>query len=118
MKNRKHVLAVAGLVFMGLLSPVTSCAADTATTTTDPNAFDTSQMVKKAKAKGCVIKVKGNCSKKKLAGFDFSGADLTGMNFSGADLTKAIFADDAVLSEKYYNDWVMCRVRKNHIKKK
>jgi hypothetical protein len=32
--------------------------------------------------------------------------------------TKHIFAVDAVLSEKYYNDWVMCRVRKNHIKKK
>ena len=31
--------------------------------------------------------------------------------------TKHIFAVDAVLSEKYYNDWVMCRVRKNHIKK-
>ena len=32
--------------------------------------------------------------------------------------TKNIFAVDAVISEKYYNDWVMCRVRKNHIKKK
>ena len=32
--------------------------------------------------------------------------------------TKHIFAVDAVISEKYYNDWVMCRVRKNHIKKK
>ena len=32
--------------------------------------------------------------------------------------TKHIFATDAVISEKYYNDWVMCRVRKNHIKKK
>jgi len=32
--------------------------------------------------------------------------------------TKHIFAADAVISEKYYNDWVMCRVRKNHIKKK
>ena len=31
--------------------------------------------------------------------------------------TKEIFAVDAVISEKYYNDWVMCRVRKNHIKK-
>ena len=31
--------------------------------------------------------------------------------------TKAIFADDAVLSDKYYNDWVMCRVRRSHIKK-
>jgi hypothetical protein len=31
--------------------------------------------------------------------------------------TKHIFAVDAVISEKYYNDWVMCRVRKNHIKK-
>ena len=31
--------------------------------------------------------------------------------------TKHIFATDAVISEKYYNDWVMCRVRKNHIKK-
>ena len=31
--------------------------------------------------------------------------------------TKAILADEAVLSDKYYNDWVMCRVRKNHIKK-
>lgn len=32
--------------------------------------------------------------------------------------TKEIFAVDAVISDKYYNDWVMCRVRKNHIKKK
>jgi hypothetical protein len=32
--------------------------------------------------------------------------------------TKHIFATDAVISEKYYNDWVMVRVRKNHIKKK
>lgn len=31
--------------------------------------------------------------------------------------TKHIFAVDAVISEGYYNDWVMCRVRKNHIKK-
>ena len=31
--------------------------------------------------------------------------------------TKAIFATDAVISEEYYNDWVMCRVRKNHVKK-
>ena len=31
--------------------------------------------------------------------------------------TKAFLADDAVLFERYYNDWVMCRVRKNHIKK-
>jgi len=31
--------------------------------------------------------------------------------------TKHIFAVDAVISESYYNDWVMCRVRKNHIKK-
>ena len=31
--------------------------------------------------------------------------------------TKHIFATDAVISEKYYNDWVMCRVRKNHIKR-
>lgn len=97
MKNRKHVLAVAGLVFMGLLSPVTSFAADTPTATTaDPNAFDTSQAVKKAKVKGCAIKVKGNCSKKKMAGFDFSGLDLTGMNFSGSDLTKADFSEATI----------------------
>ena len=31
--------------------------------------------------------------------------------------TKHIFAVDAVIDDKYYNDWVMCRVRKNHIKK-
>lgn len=31
--------------------------------------------------------------------------------------TKAIFATDAVISEEYYNDWCMCRVRKNHVKK-
>lgn len=31
--------------------------------------------------------------------------------------TKYIFATDAVISEDYYNDWVMCRVRKNHVKK-
>ena len=31
--------------------------------------------------------------------------------------TKHIFASDAVISESYYNDWVMCRVRKCHIKK-
>ena len=66
MKNRKHVLAVAGLVFMGLLSPVMSASADTPTATTpNPNAFDTSGTVKKAKAFGCALKVKGNCSKKK-----------------------------------------------------
>lgn len=31
--------------------------------------------------------------------------------------TKHIFAVDAILSDRYYNDWCMCRVRKNHIKK-
>ena len=31
--------------------------------------------------------------------------------------TKYIFSEDAVISESYYNDWVMCRVRKSHIKK-
>ena len=31
--------------------------------------------------------------------------------------TKYIFATDAVISEEYYNDWCMCRVRKNHVKK-
>jgi hypothetical protein len=30
--------------------------------------------------------------------------------------TKLIFQYDAVISENYYNDWVMCRVRKSHIK--
>ena len=103
MKNRKSLaIVVAGLMCMGILAPVTSFAADTATATNDPNAFDTSQMIKKAKIKGCAIKVKGNCSKKKLAGFDFSGADLTGMNFSGADLTKAIFAE-ATLDKANFN---------------
>ena len=71
MKNRKHVLAVAGLMLLGLLSPVTAFATDptptpspTATANaTDPNAFDVSQAVKKAKAKGCAIKIKGNCKK-------------------------------------------------------
>jgi hypothetical protein len=30
--------------------------------------------------------------------------------------TKHIFAHDAVISEAFYNDWVMCRVRRCHIK--
>ena len=32
--------------------------------------------------------------------------------------TKYIFATDAVISEDYYNDWCMCRVRKSHVVKK
>lgn len=32
--------------------------------------------------------------------------------------TKHIFAADAVISDNFYNDWVMCRVRRSHIKKK
>jgi hypothetical protein len=32
--------------------------------------------------------------------------------------TKHIFAVDAVISDHFYNDWVMCRVRRSHIKKK
>lgn len=30
---------------------------------------------------------------------------------------KAIFEHDAVISEEYYNEWCMVRVRKNHVKK-
>ena len=29
--------------------------------------------------------------------------------------TKHIFATDAILSNKYYNDWCMMRVRRNHV---
>ena len=29
--------------------------------------------------------------------------------------TKHIFAVDAILSNKYYNDWCMARVRRNHV---
>ena len=103
MKNRKHVLAVAGVMFMGLLSPVTSFAADptpsptataSASAVADPNAFDVSQAVKKAKVIGCALKIKGNCSKKKFPkNFNFAEMVLTGMNFSGADLTGADFSD-------------------------
>lgn len=32
--------------------------------------------------------------------------------------TKHIFAADAVISDNFYNDWVMCRVRRSHIKKR
>lgn len=32
--------------------------------------------------------------------------------------TKHIFETDAILSEEYYNDWCMCRVRKSHVVKK
>jgi hypothetical protein len=31
--------------------------------------------------------------------------------------TKEIFAEDAILSDKFYNEWVMCRVRKSHVKR-
>lgn len=31
--------------------------------------------------------------------------------------TKEIFAVDAILSESYYNAWVSCKIRGNHIKK-
>ena len=30
--------------------------------------------------------------------------------------TREIFVRDAILSEDYYNDWCMCRVKKSHIK--
>lgn len=31
---------------------------------------------------------------------------------------KEQFAQDALMSEQYYNEWIMVRVRKSHIKKK
>jgi hypothetical protein len=32
--------------------------------------------------------------------------------------TKLIFETDAIISEQYYNDWCMCRVRRSHVVKK
>lgn len=32
--------------------------------------------------------------------------------------TKYIFETDAIISEQYYNDWCMCRVRRSHVVKK
>ena len=32
--------------------------------------------------------------------------------------TKYIFEVDAIISEQYYNDWCMCRVRRSHVVKK
>jgi hypothetical protein len=31
--------------------------------------------------------------------------------------TKEIFAEDAILSDRYYNEWCFCRVRRSHVKR-
>ena len=92
MNSRLKVILTATVLVAGLVVAPSAYANETATATAanDANAIDTTQAKKLLRAKGCVVKAKGNCSRKNLSGMNFEDLDLTGMNFSGANLSKAV----------------------------